>query len=248
MWILNLILIGLTANAAPINEMGAKLISLRAEVEENGQRLQEVQRESSGKLDVYIQRRTELETQVSKAGLRTLQLQEKRKQLLKNAGSPTKANASEFTELLTWAGDLEKSVRESLPFRRTERLQVLAALTDRIKTQRESSVSLAGELWVLTEKEFKLSADNEYLIGKIELDGIVQEAEIARIGMVQMMFKTADGKLGYAARQDNGWKLVTANTTEVNDAISRTLGKFKNRQSSGWFEVPGIASAFKGGQ
>jgi hypothetical protein len=234
------------AQALPVQELGKKLIELRAEVEENGRQLQEAQRESSGRLESYIQRRTELETQVQKEHLRNLQLKEKHAFLKSTAIKKPAGDVRDYDQLLSWTADLEDAVRASLPFRRQERLATLNGLRKRIETHLESPVAIAGELWTLTEKELKLTADNEYLITKIDLDGQMQDAEIARIGMVQMMFKTSKGETGFAVRKDAKWTLVKSKSDDVSTAVARALTKFKERNSSGWFEVPGLSSFLEG--
>lgn len=235
-----LLMVGANANAVPLQEMGVKLIELRAAVEEKGMELQEAQKQSQAQLEPLIQRKTEVEAQLRKESLRALQLQEKAKVLGATIAKTQPNVSSEYQLLAQWLDNLEMSIQNSLPFRREERITQLKQIRQRIQQKQDSPLGIASELWSATERELKLTSDNEYQIGSIQLDGQTYEAEIIKLGMILMLFKTSQGQLGYAQLDKDGWQLVTTQDAEMKSAVERSINKFKDRHTSGWFEVPGI--------
>lgn len=217
-------------------DISQKILELRAQVEEAGTALEESRKKKAASFDLVLQRQTEIEQGIRKERLKSLQLAEKRKLLVNSKVSlPREGNK----ELLVWAAELKKIVMGGLPFRVEERVAAISQLEDRIQKNRESHVTLASELWNLTDRELKLAASNEYRMGKVSLPSGEKEAEVARIGSLQALFRSSTGELGFAQRVGKVWKWQTADGEQAK-AIDRLISRFQEKSYTGWFELPGL--------
>jgi hypothetical protein len=231
-----LVLLSLQAFAA--EDMAKRILDLRLQVEEAGNSLEETRKKRTADLDPLLQRTSELEQAIRKERLKKVQLEEKQK-LLQAKLSAKQSGASQ-SGLLHWASGLHQLMDAGLPFRKEERLGALASLEARIKGGRENSVTLLNDLWMLTEKEMKSSASNEYRLQPIELDGKTVQAEVARIGTVQALFRSAKGENGYAAWDGKKWSWKIS-AGEQASAIDRLVSRFRDKNYSGWFELPSLS-------
>ncbi len=221
---------------ANVEALAERVMKLRGQVEESAASLEQTRKRTSAELDVLMQRISEIENQLHKERLKGLQLSEKQKGVLANAG---KSSKEEFQALQDWLVQLRANTQKSLPLQQDERLNALSDLEKRIREQRESAVTLATELWNITERELKQSGTNEYRLTKILLDGIAQDSEIARIGNLHAVFRTSQGVYGYAKKNEKSTSWVKA-SSEHYAAIDRILQKFREKNTTGWFEVPGL--------
>lgn len=228
----------LSTFAFAAEDLSSKILSLRSEVEEAGNAIDESRRQRMANLDVLLQRKNEVELSLRKERLKTLQLQEKRKHL--SSLTQSVAKKSELDSLVVWAKDLKATVNNGIPFRKEERLEAIDAVAKRIEAGRESPVSLATELWTLTEKELKMAGGNEYRLMKMKLANKEVDAEVARIGTIQTLFRSSSGELGYAKRSGSNWEWTVA-SSDQQKAIDRLMNQFRDKSYSGWFELPGLS-------
>ncbi len=248
MRILSLILASIlfpgVAGAAVSEEFARKLVELRSEVETAGSAYEESLQKRKSALEPMQMKLSELEALVSKEELRKLQLSEKLKATRASGGGLTTpaSKAQEWKLLEQWAARLNSYVISSIPFREKERLQRVKALQQRIERKRESAVSVAADLWSLSEKELQLTKDVEYRISRLPLGGQEADVEIARLGMAHLLFLSSSGSAGYSSFEKGARKLVaTADPTEK-AAIERLVSRLKAKSANGWYEIPGLSS------
>lgn len=63
-------------------------------------------------------------------------------------------------------------------------------------------------------------------------------AEIAKIGMNSVMFKTSSGKFGYVAPENGQYSYVISNSPAEVQAIEKIFELFKQNSRQGFFEIP----------
>jgi hypothetical protein len=227
--------VSLNAHSAPLEEMAKRLAELRAEVEEKGIQVEVARKRAIERTEPLRTRKSELEALIRKERLRSIQLEEKhavlRTKLKKDFSN------SGHQDLDAWAKQLEFQISASMPFRRAERAAKISTLRKRIAEKRESPVTLAIELWTLTEAELRFGADNEFRIMKLPELGD-KDAEVARIGAMQLLYRIPGGREGYLVREKGSWHFRDATVSSEKKSISRVIEKFKNKSYSGWFEIP----------
>jgi hypothetical protein len=221
---------------ANVEALAERVMKLRGQVEESAANLEQTRKRTNAEAEVLLQRISEIESQLHKERLKNLQLVEKQKSQLATAG---KSSREEFKALGDWLQQLLSYTQTGLPLQRTEKVATLQALEKRIQEGRESAVTLATELWNLTERELKLSGTNEYRLTKIPLANVDQDAEVARIGNLHAVFRSAQGMYGVTQLTKNGISWVEAKE-EHHAAIDRLLEQFRQKNTTGWFEIPGL--------
>lgn len=224
------------------SELARKLVDLRAEVESAGAAYEEALQKRKAVLDPFLMRHSELEAQVAKEELRSVQLKEKLKATRGTAVSKPTGGQGEWKSLERWSAALSSYVDSGVPFRLKERKERARALEERIRQKRESPVAVASDLWQASEKELQLTRDVEYRIGKLPLPGGEADGEIARLGMAHLLFVDSSGRAGYSRREKGKWELVAAKSSEEKAAVERLVSRLKAKSANGWYEIPGLDS------
>lgn len=236
-----IILFSLSASnvvAADYAEMSRRAIGLRMEVETLSRQHESLQRKHQSELEALWSRRAELQSQLRKESLRSVQLKEKTRLAKLRVAPKRAATPAELRVLRAWLEELEDWVgTTSMPFRRTARGEELDALKKKFD-RGDSPELLAGELWSFTERELRQSRANGVEILDLEIDGRSKKSEVARMGWMQMVFLTADGESGYARKEPGGWTLVKSRTADEGAAVKRLIAKLKEGRGTGLFEVP----------
>ncbi|MFB6373638.1 MAG: DUF3450 family protein, partial [Bradymonadaceae bacterium] len=95
-----------------------------------------------------------------------------------------------------------------------------------------------SRLWQFVEDELRLSRENGMYSQVIELGGEEVLADVARVGMVSLYFKTEDGRVGVAERTDEGWRWQTIRKEKQKRRIEKLFESFKKNIRVGYFELP----------
>lgn len=130
------------------------------------------------------------------------------------------------------------SVRQGPPFKREERLEQLDKLESQMNEGLLSPQKAASRLWQFVEDELRLSRENGLYSQVIDLNGDEVLADVARVGMVALYFKTDDGRVGVAERADEGWNWRTVDQEKKRRRIRRLFESFNKGIRVGYFEVP----------
>lgn len=72
----------------------------------------------------------------------------------------------------------------------------------------------------------------------IELAGEELLADVVRVGMVMLFFKTSDGSVGYAARSDGNWEYRRLEKREDQRLVEALFESQKKQIRIGYFELP----------
>jgi hypothetical protein len=213
------------------------IVALRAELETISRENESLQKEKSAELDLWVQKKLELEGLVQKETLRQLQLKEKAKLLGSKVKVEAKANPEGKAELLAWIANAQNWVQHSIPFRQNHRLAVLKSIEERTQAGLESVELLSAELWRFYEDEFKMAADNEYRITEAPATGGGKKAEVARLGLVAMYSRADDGTVEVHKKVEGKWLAQKLSAAESIEAV-RLLDNLKAKKDSGLYSLP----------
>lgn len=227
------------SNTNDLPELSRKLIELRSDIELLSQQSQNDSRLRQTEVETLLQRRSELQSQILKEELRQAQLQTKLNQEQPKVARKGPATKADRMVLAKAAGELEKWIKTSLPFRRDERLSALKVLTQKIQSE-DVLEPLASQLWTLVDKELKLSQENAFEIMDLDLPEGRSKAQVVRLGLHQMYFMKANGEVGQARRSATDWQLVTSTDAAESKAIQRICQRFSEQKGQGYFELPGL--------
>jgi len=141
--------------------------------------------------------------------------------------------------LLGAIGRLESVVRTGLPFRVDQRLEALSELRADVRSGRLPPDPGTVRLWRLIRDELRLSETAGLGREVLELEGERRLVEVARLGMVAMLFRLPEGGTGYLRRTEgDGYRPVRAASPREQAAIESVFASLSSGRDPGRLEVP----------
>jgi hypothetical protein len=223
--------------AGDISTLMKQLVDFRGELETLSLEVDQVAKERQAQVDLWNQKKTELQSALQKEQFRRLQITEKTKALASRIKIHEQGDPKSQGLLVKWIKRAETWVENSLPYRREIRLKTLAELKRRGQLGLESQESLVAELWRFFESELKMSGDNEFRIVDVQTSSGLRKAEVARLGLYSMYAAFPDGQVKQATVRDKVWSLHDLEGEERANAL-RLLTNLKAKRESGLYRLP----------
>lgn len=225
------------AQEPPVDELVARIIEMRGQVEDLDAELQRLKAEHSTRMSTLSRQAGQLAAEREQQELRLrrieMRLEREREQVAAaGAGDATLAPVVEQA-----IAELRAHVAESLPFQRADRLQVLDGLQSQLRGGALEPSRVANRLWALIADEIRLSGEVGLYRQPVTIDGDDRLADVVRIGMMQLYFRTDDERFGYAARRDGEWAFEYADGAD-RDRIRELTAALRQQIRSGYFELP----------
>ena len=148
--------------------------------------------------------------------------------------------------LLSAIQGLEDLVRSGLPFRTTQRLRALADLRRGLERETLATDRAATRMWRFVQEELRLAETSGLGRRAIHLDDETIMAEVARMGMVALLFRLPDGRTGYTRPPHEpgaDYRFVLANGPEETQAIQATFDALGRGRSPGRLMIPAACLA-----
>jgi len=217
--------------AEQLAELRSEVDSLTAKVESKKQRVQ-------SRLRSIRRQRADIERQIEQEKTKIERLKrsvrERRQEL-----ESEQAAAEDLKPAVEEAfATVRTSVRDGPPFKRAERLEQLDKLESQMAEGLLSPQKAVSRLWQFVEDELRLSRENGLYSQVVDLGGEEVLADVARVGMVSLYFKTEDGRVGIAERTDDGWAWRTVEGDEKRRRIEKLFESFQKNIRVGYFELP----------
>lgn len=224
--------------AEVIDSRAAELAGLRREVETLSSDLGFRKEDLRGRLKAVEAQKVEIEVQIRREELRLAQVE-----------GEAAARRAELAESVTRGGTLAPAlvvsiarirgtVEAGLPFHVTERLAELDTMREQLESGVVTPESAASRLWAFTEDELRLVRENGLDRQVVTLDGEELLADVARLGMVALYFRTDGGVVGTAVHADAGWAWKALTSRDEQKAVGTLFEKLKHGVRSGAFTLP----------
>lgn len=226
------------AHANSATNLAKEIIDLRSEVESLYAELDDEKEGLKSKTKSLVSQKNELEANIRREETRIKQLDEsikKQRDLIAKNSSSSKKLIPLIVESIEI---LEKEIKSSLPFKTSERLEALENIKTGVKTSQFTPEKALNKLWAFYEDEIRLTKENGIFKQTVIIDNQEKLADIARIGMVAMYFKTADGVYGYVQKQDGNWVYVVTKDKKETEEIAVLFDAFKKQIRTGFFTIP----------
>ncbi|MEZ4323021.1 MAG: DUF3450 family protein [Myxococcota bacterium] len=218
------------------DDRGARLAALRAEVETLRATVARERADLDGRASDLDVRRREIELEVDRERLALERLQLTVKDAREEAGNAEGRFDDLGPVVLDGIERLKTRVKAGLPFRQTERLAALDELEAATRSGSIPPDKAASRLWQIVEDELALGRENAVDRQVVTVAGEERLADVARLGMVAMYWRTDDGSVGWAER-DGTFTAATTRTERAElDALFTAL---EQRIRTGWFALPG---------
>ncbi|MCB9676887.1 MAG: DUF3450 family protein [Alphaproteobacteria bacterium] len=215
---------------------GARLAELRAEVETLRAEVARERTDLDARLEDLDVRRREIELEADRERLALERLQLTVKGAREEAGTSDGRFDGLKPVVLEGIASLRARVQGGLPYRRTERLGALDELETQTRSDAITPDKAASRLWQIVEDELALSRENTVDRQVIAVDGEERLADVARLGMVALYWRTEDGACGWAERDGS---FAKASTRTEKAQIDELFTALERRMRTGWFDLPG---------
>lgn len=232
---------GVTVSHAASNEiskLAENLTTLRGEVESLSDGIEQQKNETRARLRSLTAQEMDLDMQVQKESLRLKQLELAREKHLAEVRSGDEARGQLRPVILGGIERARAAVTRGLPFKKAERLGELDRLEEQIKKELLTPEKGGIRLWQFIEDEVRLTRESGLYRQTITLGGEEILSDVARVGMVALYFKTADGRLGHVERDGDDWKYIELDGEQERAQIENLFDAFQKNIRVGFFQVP----------
>ena len=129
-------------------------------------------------------------------------------------------------------------IEAGIPFQRSQRLETVATI-ERLRADGSLGDQTAlTRLWNIVDSEFRLVGDSGLYRQTISLQGEEKLAEVARLGMVLLYFRTLDGQVGTAIPVDGSYRYETVADPDSRGQIEELFDALQRNLRQGFFTVP----------
>lgn len=218
-----------------------KVLELRQDVERLAQEVEEKQKETQSTLDVYLQRRQEIQAQLLREKFRSDQLQTQ-KNRLSEALKKNRLDAAGSIKAPEWFAPLlnrlESELALNLPMgEASNELEKIRGTLAQGKTTFETALI---QTWFLLENSIRRRTSSEYLMTTVEINQKKEPAEIVRLGDLLAYVRTAGGEYGLMSRQGDKWQMTRFEDKSKQGQIEKLISQYKQNQKTGLYELPGM--------
>lgn len=219
-------------------KMVDQITKTRAEIEVLAKQTDAVSKKEQADIDMWSQKKTELENQLSREKMRGGQISEKLKRLEARIKVDPKTDPAGKKKLLEWISSYESTVAGTIPFHVEKRMATLKDLRSRVEAGHEAHEFVLADFWAFLESEMKLSQSNDYRIVDVTIDGQDKKCEVARLGLQALFVVTPNGQVLRASNNGTKWSWIDVNAGEQKDSVLTLVKNLKNKNTSGYYLLP----------
>jgi hypothetical protein len=134
--------------------------------------------------------------------------------------------------------ELKIYMQKGLPFKVPDRVAEVETLETMLVEQSLDTGRLLARVWNLLESEFRMTSESGLYKQSIFINGEEQLAEVARLGMTFMYFKTLDEKFGYVVPAGDGGEYRFAVNRDDEQKIAILFDSLRKNLREGYFDLP----------
>ena len=233
----NLAVAAETQSEQSLANRAQQLAELRQEVETLSLDLETAKEDTRSRLQTLDAQKTDLGVQQGRAQfqLDALQKEHAEKQALVASASSDPAYR---TALLSASAELKTQIETGLPFRTQQRLEALDELTGKISSEQLSNEQSMARLWAFAEDELRLARENAKDRQVISFDNREVLADVVRLGMVALYFRTPDDQVGRAVKNGDNWTWVAFEDRGEANQVLALFDGFERGLRTGIYSIP----------
>jgi len=226
------------ARAGDQSQLAAELSRLRGEVEALSSELDAKKEDHRARLRSLASRKADLEMEIQREELRLRQARATRAKQRARVSRIEERKHALGPVLLEALDLLREATRNGLPFQLQGRLADLDRLESQLADRTLTSPAVLARLWSKAEDEFRLARENGLYKQVIEVGGEEVLADVARVGMIMLFFRTPDDGYGRAVRTADGWAYRLYHDENDIQLVAALFDALKKRIRTGFFELP----------
>ena len=224
--------------ADDFDNLAQNLVKIRAQVEALHTQLDLDKQDHKNEISSLTSQITDLEVEKRRKSMIVEQLRNKIADLQVSEDATHRSSDDISPVLLATLAALKTHIRQGLPFKASERLAVVETLEKQLIRHTTAPRKVANKLWALIEDEIRLSKENGLYQQTIMLKGENRLADVAKIGMMYLYFKTRDDQVGMAQPLNGQWHYETVNEPIAQQQVETLFDALKKQVRQGFFELP----------
>jgi len=138
---------------------------------------------------------------------------------------------------------LEKRVKNSLPFKKQERLKSISDLKSKLEDSGLNSQTLSSWIRIIQEED-AMSSDISLVKKTISLGSQKLYSDVLKLGMSLMYFKTGDGRFGAYVYKNGDWQPELIVRKEQVQSLRSVFAAVKKNMSQAHVKLPVQKSQF----
>ena len=241
-WIIVMILLPVVVFAQTSQDalanLARRIAEKRSQVESLSNELELTKTDYNEQLRSLATQKADVETQIKREQLRLQQIEQDLEEYQASI-QQNEAVLDDLEPLLAQVLERTRSyIENGLPFQVSDRLSELDTLERLLQEGSLEADALLARVWNTVESEFRLTTESGIYRQTIELAGEPQLAEVARLGMALMYFRTLDNQYGYAVQRDGEWEYRAAQGRDETQQIAELFDSLRRNLREGFFELP----------
>ena len=120
----------------------------------------------------------------------------------------------------------------------SERTAELAEIRKQLAQDVLTPHKAAKRLWTFYEDEIRLAEENGVYQQTVTVAGEEKLADVARLGMMMLFFKTPDGDYGRALKEHGEWMYKVYRDEADRDQVKELFASFRKQVRTGFFTLP----------
>lgn len=229
---------GAFAQDTNFENLAKELAELRTEVESLSGQIDQVREDTRLRIRNLASQKTSLEAEIQREQLRVRELNQALEQVKARIREAGALQRELKPQVLASIDQVIQPVKQGLPFRISERIASLEKLKKEVEDDVVAPATAVQRLWTAVEDEIRLGRENGMYQQTIEVEGEEILADVARIGMVMLYFRTPDERFGQAVRSGDDWVFKTYADPAKTEALKELYTKLEARVRVGFFELP----------
>ncbi len=209
------------------------IIALRTEVEDLEARLRSLKSDHGTRMSALVREEGQLAAERERQQLRLKKIEQqlaRQKQAAQEEGVEGETLRPVVLEALD---AVENYVETSLPFRREDRLASVRTVRSELESGVLEPSRALNALWSFVADEIRMTGEAGLFRQPIRIDDEDKLADVARLGMLQLYFRTDDGRVGLWT--EDGFRYVEG---EDRERILAWMSSLRKNVRFGYFELP----------
>ncbi len=227
----------LAADEEAVDKLVENIITVRGEVEDLENQLKQRKDEHAGRMSSLAREEGQLSAERERQELRLKKMQQQLLRQQENIGEIDSTSESVRPILVGAIASVRTYVESSLPFKKADRLAALDELEVNLETGVLEPSRAANQLWTFMADEIRLTGEVGLYRQPITVDGKNKLADVARVGMMNLYFRTEDDQVGYwvPEQKDDGFRYVDGASRA---AILELMSSLRKNVRVGYFALP----------
>jgi len=134
---------------------------------------------------------------------------------------------------------LEVTIKNSIPFKKLDRLKSLSDIKHRLTTAIITPNKAANQLWAFVEDELMLGKTSGLYSDTVIINGDKKLVKVLKIGKIAIFFKDGE-KYGLIKKENSSWVQSMITTAEDLKSTAKLFDSFTKNIRTGKFSIKNI--------